>query len=187
MEFKALRNKFLIVRSNVVLTEHIDEVIFTLDPYFEKANLKAYVTSGLRDALAQLRIIRNGITKYKLANKYPETFEDINKKIVFEGKEVYGWQPGWSKLLNLGYVVNPPFPAEALMNYFRPGSTENSKGRMIQASPHYRGTAFDIGGGANGINDELAVLQGATVPGMKGFLVERTNNAIHVDCFVKKP
>jgi len=183
MPFDPLQNKFLIVKPSVVLTRHISRVIYELDGYFAAAGLEAYVTSGLRDANSQLRIIRNALTKHHLADAYPEVFEDINKKILWEGKEVYGWQPGWSKLLNIGYVVNPPFPAEVLMNYYRPGSTVNSKGNIIQASPHYRGTAFDIGGGSNGVSDELAVIEKAKVRGLKSYLVERTNNAIHVDCF----
>jgi hypothetical protein len=183
--FLSENNKYLIVLPKVVLTNHIDRVISELDAFFQKADLTAYVTSGLRDANSQLRIIRNEINKRGLEVAYPEAFEDINKKIMYEGKEVFAWQPGWSKLLNMGFVVNPPFPAEALMNYYRPGSITNSKGKIIQASPHYRGTAFDVGGNSNGISDELEVLQSARgkVKGLKDFLVERTNNAIHVDCF----
>jgi hypothetical protein len=184
VRFNSLENKFLIVRPSVVLTRHINRVIFELDAYFAAAGLEAYVTSGLRDANSQLKIIRNALTKRGLAEAYPEAFEDINKKIVWNGKSVFSWQPGWSKLLNIGYVVNPPFPAEVLMNYYRPGSKVNSKGMTIQSSPHYRGTAFDIGGSSNGVNDELEVIQGAKVEGLKDYLVERTNNAIHVDCFI---
>jgi hypothetical protein len=181
---KSHNNKFLIVRSNVVLTEHIDRVIADLDPFFKAADLEAYVTSGLRDAVGQLRIIRNGLTRFKIADAYEDAFEDINKKIVWNGREVYGWQPGWSKLLNLGYIVNPPFPAEVLENYYRPGSLVNAKGTIIQASPHFRGTAFDVSGGSNGVNDELAVIQDSKVRGIKSYLVERTNNCVHVDCFL---
>lgn len=183
--FLSDNNKYLIVLPKVVLTNHIDPVIHELDDYFQKVELTAYVTSGLRDANSQLRIIRNEINKRGLEVAYPEAFEDINKKIMYEGMEVFAWQPAWSKLLNIGFVVNPPFPAEALMNYYRPGTTTNSKGKIIQSSPHYRGTAFDIGGGSNGISDELAVLESAKgkVKGLKDYLVERTNNAIHIDCF----
>lgn len=180
---KSLHNKWLIVNPHVVLTKHIDQVIFDLDAHFAKVKLVSQVTSGLRDALSQLRIIRNALTRRGLAELYLDTFEDINKKIEWEGKEVFAWQPGWSALLNIGYVVNPPFPAEVLMNYYRPGSTENSKGKIIQSSPHFRGTAFDVGGGPNGLNDEVAVVEASKVKGIKSWLRERENNCLHIDVF----
>jgi hypothetical protein len=182
---KSLSNKFLVVKPTVILTKHIDIVIYELDPFFKAANLKSFVTSGLRDAMGQLRIIRNALTKMGIADSYPDAFEDINMKVEYEGKSIYGWQLGWSKLLNLNYVVNPPFPAEVLMNYYRPGTSLNSKGKTIQSSPHFKGTAFDIGGGLNGISDEMAIIESALgkVHGIKDYLPERTNNALHVNCF----
>lgn len=179
-----MKNRFLLVKENVILTEHITPVIEGLDPFFQEANLTAWVTSGLRTPHDQLRIIRRELNRRQLSHLYQEAFEDIGVKIQWEGKEVYGWQPGWSKLLSMGFVVNPPIAAEALMDYFRPGSTENKKGKIIGDSPHTRGTAFDIGGGPDGVTKEALVMRSAVgkVPGLKGYLIERNNNAIHVDC-----
>jgi hypothetical protein len=181
---KALNNKYLKVKPGVVLTPIIERVIVSLDPYFEKC--PAWVTSGLRTPADQLRIIRNALQARGLDKVFNDTFaKGLTDKISYEGKQVYAWQPGWSKLLNVGYIVNPPFTAEVLLDYFRPGSKENRKGKFIGQTPHKDGTAFDIGGGGDGINSELAVIQQALndkVPGLKGFLAEHGNNAIHCDC-----
>jgi len=176
-------NKFLLLKKNVVLTEHITPVIDALDEYFEKANLTAWVTSGFRNPQDQLRIIRQELNRRDLSQYYQEAFDDIGKKIQYEGEEVFAWQPGWSKLLSVGFIVNPPYPAKVLMDYFRPGSSENRKGKIIGDSPHTRGFAFDIGGGPDGVTNEAKVIQGAMgkVKGLKGYLIERNNNAIHVD------
>jgi len=176
--------KFLLVKDSVVLTEHITPVIERLDPFFKAANLTAYVTSGLRRPEDQLRIIRNELNRRGLSGDFQQGFDDIGDRIQYEGQEVYAWQPAWSKLLSVGFVVNPPYPAVALMDYFRPGSDKNKKGTMIGDSPHIRGTAFDIGGGKDGVFNEAQVLERAmgNVSGLKGYLVERNNNAVHVDC-----
>ena len=176
-------NKYLIIKPHVILTEHIKPVIQELEFYFEEANLIAYVTSGLRRPEDQLRIIRNELNRRKLSGEYQDAFREIGEKIEYEGQEVYAWQPAWSKLLSLGFIVNPPYPAVALMDYYRPGSTENRKGKLIGDSPHTRGTAFDIGGGPDGVTNETKVIEKAMgkVKGLKGYLIERNNNAIHVD------
>ena len=96
----------------------------------------------------------------------------------------YSWQLAWSNLLNVGVIINPPVKAICLMNYIRKGV--NKKGQYINQTPHSSGTAFNIGGGSNGIMDELTVLNDALkekkIPGLKSFLAERENNALHVDC-----
>jgi len=180
---KSTDNKWLILKPNVILTEHIDPVIHALDEYFEAANLKAYVTSGLRNSEDQLRIIRTELTRRGLAGEYQDAFEPISNKIQYEGEEVYSWQPSWSKLLSLGFVCNPPYSAKCLMDYFRPGSISNSKGRVIGQSPHTSGRAFDIGGGPDGLGNELRVMESAMgkVKGLKGFLLERNQNCLHID------
>lgn len=186
MNFKSLTNQFLIVGPRAVLTEHIDPVIFALDAYFKAANLKARVTSGLRDSAGQLRIIQNALAGRGLSGDFHEAWDGINTKMIWEGQEVYSWQPGWSKLLSLGYVVNPPYEAKVLMDYYRPGSEQNRKGSIIGMSPHTKGTAFDVSGGRDedGVANEAKVIQSAIgkVAGLKGMLIERTNNAIHCDC-----
>ena len=182
MTFKSLDNKFLTVRKGVVLTENIDPVIAALDIYFQNANLKAVVTSGFRSPEDQLRIIRSAVINHRLADEFPGVFDDIGKKVQYGGEEIYSRQLGWSKLLNPNFIVNPPYDAKVLFDYVRPGSKENKKGKMIYQSPHTRGTAFDIGGGPDGLDNELAVIKAANVKGLKGYLLERNNNCLHVDC-----
>lgn len=188
MNWKSVNNKYLIVNQGVELTKHIDPVIFDLDKEFEKEGLFARVTSGKRDPNSQLRIIRTALTNNRLANLFDEAFEDLTYTFTWHGKIVYGWQPGWSKLLNIGFIVNPPIAAECLMDYYRPGSSVNRKGQIIGTSPHFLGTAFDVSGGANGIGNEAAVIARSKgkIKGIKGYLLERNNNAIHVDCLENK-
>jgi len=180
---KSLSNKWLIVGKYVQLTEHIDPVIADLDPFFEQAGLKAVVTSGLRKSEDQLRIIRTELTRRGLAGEYQEAFQPITDHIQWEFMEVYAWQPAWSKLLNLGFIVNPPITAKVLMDYYRPGSDMNKKGQVIGQSPHTHGRAFDIGGGPDGLGNELRVIESAMgkVKGLKGFLLERNQNCLHID------
>jgi hypothetical protein len=182
---KATENEFLIVGPGVILTPTIEPVIVGLDDYYRAENKKAYVTSGLRYPLNQLQIIRSYIEKKGLKAQFPELFtKGVNDKIIHdEFGLIYTWQMGWSKLLNIGVIINPPIAAACLMDYIRNGI--NKKGLVIQGSPHFKGSAFDIGGGPNGITDELGPIQKAQadkLPGLVGILPERENNAIHVDC-----
>lgn len=182
-------NKFLKVRDGVILTPVIESVIIALDKYFEEANTIAWVTSGKRTADDQLRIIRNELIKRKLDVKYPEAIsKKVDEKIIKDGQSVYGWQWGWSALLNARFIVNPPMPAICLMDYISGGV--NKKGKLINASPHFNGTAFNVGGGADGISgtvtNELAIIQkalNAKLKGLKSILAERNNNAIHCNCY----
>jgi hypothetical protein len=189
----ARNNTHLILRPNVVLTDIIEPVIIALDKYFADANVTAFVTSGLRDSKDQLRIIRQYLDRLKLSAKFPLGMTcAVNDRIKWTGlehrnKEVYAWQPAWSRLLTEGIIINPPLTAEVLGDYFRNGV--NRKGVIISPSPHFSGTAFDIGGGADGIDgdasNELAIVEKAfndRLPGMRGFLPERKNNCVHVDC-----
>lgn len=182
-------NKFLIVREGVVLTPVIEPVIISLDDYFKQANCIAYVTSGLRTAEDQLRIIRNELIKRKLDIKYPDAIsKGVNDKVIVGGKEYFAWQYAWSNLLNVGFIVNPPVPAICLMDYISNGT--NKKGQLFNASPHITGTAFNVGGGVDGISgsvtNELAIIQKALdnkLKGLKSILQERNNNALHCNCY----
>ena len=68
----ARSNKWLRVQPNVVLTETIDPVISQLDIYFEKQKLVAWVTSGLRDPIGQLELIKGLAERHGISKKYPE-------------------------------------------------------------------------------------------------------------------
>lgn len=174
-------NKFLVIQASVVLTPVIAPVIESLDRYFEKANLKAVVTSGLRDKTDQLRVIRQYLTKKGLAEKYPDAMTCALADVYTDG--TFKWQMAWSNLLHVGVIINPPVTAKCLMDYMKNG--RNLKGATIPPTAHARGTAFDIGGSGNGVADEAAVIQKAMddkLPGLVSFLVERENNAIHCNC-----
>jgi hypothetical protein len=182
---KASENKFLIVKTGVVLTPVIEPVICALDEYFKKANKIAYVTSGKRNPEGQLEIIRGYLEKKGLKDEFKEAFgKGVHEKLTHEKfGSIYTWQLGWSKLLNIGVIINPPCAAACLLDYMRDGI--NKKGRVINGSPHFNGTAFDVGGGENGIGDETEILKQALKDGVKGLiniLPERENNANHCDC-----
>lgn len=184
MKFKSVDNKWLVVLDTVRLTDPTDNVIFSLEQEFMKAGLKAFVTRALSSSKDQLRIIQKYLQRKGLDSKYPETAfcQDLHARFKWQDKDVYQWQPGWSALLNSGVIINPPMPAECLMDYFRNG--ENKKGDIIGATPHLKGMCFDIGGGGDGIANELAVVQKAKAAGMKGirgYLAEHANNCVHVD------
>jgi len=177
---KAKDNKWLIVLPTVILTPTIEPIIVKLDKYFEEAKLKAYVTSGLRSSEDQLRVIRSYLKKKELDIKYPEAMScGLNEK---HPDGTYVWQLGWSALLNSGLIINPPLKAQVLMNYIRNGI--NKKGQVINQTPHSTGTALDIGGGANGIHDELAVLTKAHKDlKFKQLLAEHDNNCVHIGIY----
>lgn len=187
---KATENKWLKVNEGVVLTPIIEPVIISLDKEFEKAGQVAYVSSGLRNPLSQLNTIRKYLRVKGLDQKYPIAMACmVEERIDWGGKNMYAWQPAWSKLLNLGVIINPPMRAEVLFDYYHPKDPNtNRKGRMINGSPHFRGTAFDIGGKLGDdvtIQDELPIVMAAFkkgIPGMVNVLPEHNNNAIHIDC-----
>jgi len=182
MSMGAKDNKWLIVKDHVVLTPVIEPVIVALDKYFEKHKLKAFVTSGLRDANAQLVVIKQYLVKKGLDKKYPEAMKCKVEDKLPSGE--YVWQMAWSNLLNIGVIINPPVAAKCLMNYINKAG-KNRIGSIISQTPHATGNAFNVGGGDNGIMDELAVLTDAKndkVAGLKDFLAERENNALHVNC-----
>ena len=90
----------------------------------------------------------------------------------------------------IGFLVNPPKPAKCMFDYVHPKKGKMPAGTLIKASPHFAGTAFDIGGRGESedktINDELGILDLAftsgSVPGLVSYTVERNNNALHCDC-----
>lgn len=177
-------NKWLIVNSKVKLTPVIEPVIIALDKYFEAANFKAAVTSGLRDANDQLEVIRGYLTKKGIAKQYPQAM--AGRVDDYEFGE-YSWQMAWSHLLHLGIIINPPLKAKCLMH--TTFDKVDRFGKVINQTPHAKGTAFNIGGGGNGVTDEAAILQKALadkIPGLASFLVERENNAVHCNCVTIK-
>ena len=177
--------KNLVTADGFISSPEIERTLPLLDPYFEGE--LSFVTSGFRTAQKQLAIIVEKVAMRKLAHEYWEYAQMLGSEhfvhVIVDGENLYWWQRAWSKLLNIGDIVNPPVPAEVLFDYFRPGSTENKKGLIIPMSTHQRGLALDIGGGQN-LQEKAKRVLHAEQQGkcfIKNFLIERINNAVHVD------
>lgn len=186
-------NQWLKVKPGVVLTPIIEPVIVGLDRKFSQAKKEAWITSGKRDPAGQLRVIVDLALQHLLGNEFDflgsMTLETTTE---FEGQPVLAWRVVWSRLLNLGVIVNPPEKSKTLMDYNRVDEASGHlvlykpPGYEIDASDHFLGTCADIGGGDNGISDELAIVQAALaakdVPGLVSCVIERKNNCVHFKC-----
>jgi len=176
-DYNPEKNEFLTLGKDVVRSKVTDVVICKLDKYFKQYNHEAIVTSIVRTPEKQLSIIVDYCIKYGVP---VSTDWDVDKKIG----EYYCWQKSWSRLLNLGVIINPPYAAVCLEDYYKNGV--NKKGQVINPSPHFFGKAFDIGGGINGINDELEIISYAMGQdknlGILKIVLERANNCVHCDC-----
>ncbi len=169
---------------NVVTSLAINRCLFAIDPHF--IDLPCTVTSGVRTKADQMRIIIEKVKKYGIDKLYPEWTEnegkDISVIVPVGDQELYWWQRGWSKLLNIQEIVNPPIPAEVLFDYIRPGDTINRKGRIIGVGPHYDGNSFDLSGNdihKIGKKIDLCFFKPETF--IKGYLIEVVNNCCHID------
>lgn len=187
--------KWLSLAEGVELTPSTKRSIEAMDPYFEGE--PSVVTSALRTAAHQLRIIIQKVARHGIGKDHPEWLQGIAEKWPIDQKVnlpglgmFYWWQMGWSHLLHIGDVVNPPIPACVLMDYWRPGDprddAHNKKGQEIGVSNHMRGNSFDIGGGPEGkrLNDKAKCVMRAKQEGgafISGYLIERINNAVHID------
>jgi hypothetical protein len=177
------KNEYLKVQSNVVLDDFLDGVLVKLEKKCKEKNVRMICTSGIRTEEDQLRIIRNELKKRKLDVKYPEAMSGAaSETIQLNGETVYKWQMGWSALLNVNFIVNPPLKAKVLMNYIN-ASGVNRKGSYIEPSIHFKKLALDFGGGANGINDETAFIQEVMpdIPEIVSIVPERNNNCVHIN------
>lgn len=200
-----METQFLKVNRGVTCSDKQIEVINKLDKFFERAGKVSYVTSAIRFPTDQLRIIKEYCIKKDVAKQFPElltcgvedkyTKDDLPEKFlsrwhpIWKIKEsIYQWQFAWSKLLLIGIIINPPVRAECLFEYARNGKSLYMK--AIPASPHMITTdrpngAIDIGGGANGINDEVEIVSGALTQspdiGIRNMVIERENNCLHLN------
>ena len=187
-EFKSLKNKWLIVMPNVILTPTIDNGACKLDEHFEKFNSVRYITSGLRDAIKQLDII----IAYAKAYDIPVNFvkEDVNVKLL--SSDNYVWQDVWSKLRVKGLIINPPYLASCLYDHIKNGQLIKA-GTIIPATPHSRGDCFDMSAWrgnqteneAKSVDDEAKIIQVAmdldAEIGILSYVIERVNNCLHVN------
>lgn len=155
----------------VILDEYLNAVLCSIDKYW--APNSEICTSGIREPEDSLRIIRQYLRSKNLAVKYPDAMTcDINAK---DQDGNYVWQMAWSHLLNIGVIINPPLEAVCLMDYIRNGV--NKKGQKIRQSPHVRKTALDL----SGTDSEVIVKRLVEDKMIRGYLLERENNCIHMD------
>lgn len=178
--------KFLTFNPQARLTPAITRAAECMDKFFEGE--ASIISSGLRGPIDQLKIIRDKAQEWGFLGEFPEMIDcegcgvEHTVHISDLNRDLFYWQRTWSKLLNVGYVVNPPVPAEVLFDYFRPGNPKNKKGEIIMISPHQRGLALDISGGDNLLEKAKRVMK-AFQSGeafISDFLVENINVSIHV-------
>ncbi len=180
----------IIKRPWVKSSPTIEVVLDGLEPFAAEAGVKMVITSGLRDPLDQLRVISGYADEHGVMMPGFDP-NDVHKRVTLPdlGKEVYAWQMTWSRLLHVGIIINPPLAAECLEDYIRPDGS-NAKGQVIPGTPHGSGKCFDeqADGDLRDQVDEVVkkveVLKAAKAAGVpiKGWKIERKNNAIHVDC-----
>jgi hypothetical protein len=148
----------------VVLNDELDLILCSIDHYWPPKS--EIVTSAIRVPEDSLRIIRGYMVSHGLDKKYPEAMTcGILDKV--SGTNEYVWQKGWSAVLNVGVIVNPPYEAVALMDYFREGV--NKKGHLIGQSPHIRKKAFDL----SGVDSLTIVKRIVEDKKIRGYLLER--------------
>lgn len=178
------------LRGGAILTPAISRTVELMDKYFEGE--ESEITSGLRTPQDQLGIIMQKAVRHGKDAEFSEFVDgvrnrwEIDKTVHIDeiNRDLFWWQRLWSRLLSVSDIVNPPIPAEVMFDYFRPGSTVNKKGEVIQLSPHQRGLAFDIGGGQNLLNKSKCVIKAINSGEcfIKNWLLEHINNACHIDC-----
>lgn len=172
-------NKFLTVWSRVVLDPFLEGVIVKLEPHFSKANHRAVITSGIRTAEDQLRIIRDFLKQKELDKSYPEAMMgNVGNKLT-NGQ--YAWQMAWSALLHAGIIINPPYKAVLLMDYISGGV--NKKGKEFNQTQHANGLCLDIGGGSDGLTNEVEIIKSASmeIPEIVNWVIEHNNNCLHLN------
>lgn len=181
--------KNLVIRNGVHLTPSIQRTIELMDKFFDGE--VSEITSGLRTTQDQLTVILQKVARHGKDTEFVEFVNGVENrwpvdKIVHLGdinRDLYWWQRAWSRLLNIGDIVNPPYPAEVIFDYIRPGDLKNKKGEVIQVSNHSHGLAFDIGGGHD-ITEKAKRVVRALQSGecfIRSWLLEHVNNACHID------
>jgi hypothetical protein len=187
-EFKSLKNKWLIVMPNVILTRSIDYVILKLDKHFENFDFVRYVTSGLREPMKQLEVIMDYAKTYDMPVNFVK--EDVNVKIG--SSDNYIWQDVWSQLRVKGLIINPPYLAACLYDHMKNGDIIPA-GTIIPQTPHSRGNCFDLSSWrgnqtqneAGKVDDEVTIIKVAMdlEPnlGILSYVIERKNNCLHIN------
>jgi hypothetical protein len=186
--FKSTKNKWLVVIPGVILTASIDAVIFNLDSFLKDQDKVRYVTSGLRDGINQLRVIIEYCQSYDIPVNFVK--EDLSVKIL--NTDNYIWQDAWSKLRQAGLIINPPFACACLYDHEKNGEFIKA-GIIIPASPHSKGTCFDISAWrgnqteseTKNVDDEVEIIKSAMEQdsnlGIISYVIERANNCLHIN------
>jgi hypothetical protein len=185
MKWKSDNNIWLTVKEGVKLNELLDDAAVELEKDFAAAKLKARITSGERDSDDQLNTVQTYARRYGIEKEFPEILTcGVNDKINLGRETIYTWQRAWSRLLNIGVIVNPPKPAKCLFDYWKDGV--NKKGQEIGYSPHWYGKGLDIGGGSDytPVNEAEVVKKAIArkAPFIRSYLLEPKNNCCHVNC-----
>jgi hypothetical protein len=190
-DMKSEHNQWLVLdRGNdgklrVVLSDITDGVIASLDSCFEAAKLRATVTSVLRTREKQLEIIRQKAIEHAIIVPWVSDLgtADMEQLIEWGGKTIPLWHLVWSGALSVGEMVNPPEPAIAEFDYHHADGRIIKAGHQVGISPHQLGLAFDTARADLGkIIAVLSAAKNSGLSGIRGWLLEPTNNAVHVDC-----
>lgn len=164
----------IFIKPGVILNDIQRNKLQALDVEFK--GKPQTVTSGVRDAAAQIRIIRKYLVSNGLNKTYPLAMVCYIDEKDDQGN--YLWQMAWSNLLNIGVIINPPRAAVVLMDYLTGGG--NKKGQTIKRSPHMRGdetACFDL----SGLSGLEIVKKLAAAQKIRNYVIERKNNCLHID------
>src|SRR3990167_7815941 len=122
MVYDPIKNKFLTFNKGVSRTAKTDVVIAKLEKYFAEKKHYAKITSIYRSPEQQLQVIKDYIKQKGLDKEFPKIFDcNVKDKIQTGKQEYYKWQGAWSRLLNKGIIINPPFKAICLYDYIKNG------------------------------------------------------------------
>jgi len=162
-------NKYLKLRKGVILNDKLDNVISKIDSYFEVYPRE--ITSALRLKSDQMRIIINYANKEHLPVAFIQGDADSKHPAdsIYAGN--YIWEKTWYALLDKGYKINPPNDC-----------TWN--GRIIPASSHLKGEAFDIDADKQIDRDEIGGIVNLIMAKeklIKSFTEEPKNGCFHIN------
>lgn len=179
------------IRESAILDDRQRKVIKAIEPF--TTGLDMEVTRGHDTPHGQLQTI----AKYARQNGlyFPEFSTDVEDlamtvEIPTVGR-VRTWERMWSKLLNIGVIINPPMPGKVLFPYARP-SGDQMLGKMIDPSPHIKALddpkpcPIDFSAKVNGVpNIHLAtqIMSKAkdAGAGIRKIVPEIKNGCVHID------
>lgn len=178
------------IRPGVVLTDSISAGIKELDAAYAKGRILGEVTSGLRTEEQQLQVIKDKARKAGITHEFSFFYTmTLKSETMFEDSLVFEWQIVWSRLMNLDYDINPPYPAKLLMDRMKYGI--NKKGKLYPKTEHAFGISFDVEG-RHPLTDEvmldeytdglLEAMNLGKTPSIVSYTKEAVNVCLHVNC-----